>query len=76
MSERWADGDRLYHAALAEARESRRAFPERACAGDEALRQEVESLLAQPASVPGFLDRPVVAVVAGGRKFRVWGSRT
>ena len=44
--ERWQEIERLYHLAL-EREESRRAeFLDQACGGDEALRREVESLLA------------------------------
>ena len=35
-----------------------------ACAGDEALRREVESLLAQQASAGGFLEDQAVAAAA------------
>ena len=36
-------------------------FSASACAGDEMLQHEVESLLAEPASANGFLDGPVIA---------------
>ena len=45
--ERWAQVERLYHAARARPDNERAAFLADACAGDEALRREVESLLAQ-----------------------------
>src|SRR5688572_10964294 len=51
----WKDIERLYHAARAEAPEARPAFLAKACGGNEALRQEVQSLLAH-ASAPGVLD--------------------
>jgi eukaryotic-like serine/threonine-protein kinase len=54
----------LYHRALARAPEERAAFLVEACNRDEALREEVESLLAfEPASA-GLLERPAVAVAA------------
>ena len=54
----------LYHAALARAPEERAAFLVEACDGDEALRQEVESLLEfEPASAR-FLERPAADVAA------------
>jgi tetratricopeptide (TPR) repeat protein len=53
--DRWKDVERLYHAARAEAPEARPAFLAKACADDEALRQEVQSLLAH-ASAAGVLD--------------------
>jgi eukaryotic-like serine/threonine-protein kinase len=57
-SERWRHVERLYHAATAEAPEARRAFLADACAGDGALRDEVESLL-EHASSAGVLDDAV-----------------
>jgi len=44
---RWATAERLYHGALARPTDERAAFPAEACAGDEELRREVESLVAQ-----------------------------
>ena len=46
--ERWAAVERLYHAAREWPAAERAAFLDGACAGDAALRAEVESLLAQP----------------------------
>jgi serine/threonine-protein kinase len=55
----------LYHRALARAPEERAAFLAEACKGDEALREEAESLLEfEPASAR-LLERPAVAVAAG-----------
>ena len=42
----------------------RAAFLEQACAGDEALRREVESLLAQPASADAFLEAHAIGMAA------------
>src|SRR6185295_18776992 len=53
-----------YHAALARGESERTAFLADACAGDEALRREVESLLDQPTSADGFLDGPALAIAA------------
>jgi len=44
--ERWTRVGRLYSAVLAQPVEGRAAFLAEACAGDEDLRHEVESLLA------------------------------
>src|SRR5438105_15107319 len=60
--ERWREVSRIYHDALACDRSRRDAFVREACAGDEGVRQEVESLLAQPASSENFLGQPAVAV--------------
>ena len=59
---RWPQIERLYHEALGHPAEERAAFLAETCAGDEALRREVESLLAQVSGVPGFLSMPAVAM--------------
>jgi hypothetical protein len=55
--DRWATVERLYHAALAQPVGDRAAFLAKACAGDEELRREVESLLAQDDSGDAGLTR-------------------
>lgn len=60
--ERWADVDRLYHAALARDRRERAAFVAEACLGDDALRHEVESLLVQESRAAGFMSTPAAAM--------------
>lgn len=55
---------RLYHDALAREADARPAFLREACAGDEALRRDVESLLAQPSAAARFLDAPAIALAA------------
>ena len=62
--ERWSQISRLYHAALACDERKRAALLAEACSGDEALRREVESLLAQSASTIGPLDEPAVAAAS------------
>jgi len=64
-SERWARTERLYHEALACAASERTAFLADACAGDDALRREVESLLAHDGGA-AFLSTPAVAIGIGG----------
>ena len=59
--ERWQQISRIYHDALARDSGERASFLREACQ-DEALRQEVESLLAQPASTENFLSEPAVAM--------------
>ena len=62
--ERWQEIERLYHLAL-EHEESRRAeFLEQACGGDEALRREVESLLASEKPAEAFMEAPSLGPVA------------
>ena len=47
--DRWAEVERIFHAAAARPAGERAAFLRDACGDDDALRGEVESLLAQPA---------------------------
>ena len=46
--ERWRQIEGLYHEAMARNASERAAFLASACGGDEMLRREVESLVAQP----------------------------
>ena len=62
--ERWQRIERLYHAAL-EVEESRRpVFLRNACAGDEALRREVEALLSREKRAEKFMESPALEVAA------------
>jgi Tol biopolymer transport system component/predicted Ser/Thr protein kinase len=58
--ERWQKIEQLYHAALERDVSLRPAYLHKVCASDDALRREVESLLAQDSSAQGFLEKPVV----------------
>ena len=60
--ERWKQVSQLYDAALAHRSDERAAFLAEACAGDAALRDEVQSVLDQPTSSPQ-LDGVATAVV-------------
>jgi Tol biopolymer transport system component len=62
--EQWRRIEALYHAARDRAEPDRHAFLAEACAGDDIVQREVESLLAQSASAAGVLDGPAVAVAA------------
>ncbi|MEJ2007546.1 MAG: protein kinase [Acidobacteriota bacterium] len=64
MDERWQEVERLFHEALERDESTRPAFLEKACAGDETLRQEVESLLAQEEKAQTFLETPAIEVAA------------
>ena len=55
--ERWQQVTEIFHAALARDPRDRADFVAEACAGDEQLRREVASMLAQPMATDGFLDR-------------------
>jgi len=63
-SERWREIDRLYHAALEREPVQRSAFLKKACAGDQDLQREVESLLAQEDQGDGFLEASALEVAA------------
>ena len=61
---RWKDVSRLYHEAADRPADDRRAFLEQACAGDDDLREEIESLLDSEAAAGDFMERPAAAVMA------------
>lgn len=62
--ERWQQVGHLYHSALERDPDRRAAFLIEACAGDDELRREVESLLAQEQIPDEFLERPVLEAAA------------
>ena len=62
--ERWQQIDQLLEAALERRPEERAAFLAVACAGDESLRREVESLLRSDEAVENFIEEPAVILVA------------
>ena len=64
MNEQWQQVERLYHAARERSAEERAAFLTEACVGDEALRQEVESLLQYEDQAENFIDSPALEVAA------------
>ena len=68
-ADRWRRVEELYQAALEHDAGSRAAFLAERCAGDTALRQEVESLLEQSASGDGFMDRPAAAMAGEASDF-------
>ena len=61
MTDRWRQVEELCHAVLARPDEERTAFLAVASSGDDLLRREVESLLAQESHTPGFLSSPAAA---------------
>jgi Tol biopolymer transport system component len=63
-TERWEEVARLYEAALERPERERAAFVADSTVGDQGLRQEVESLLAQDHAT-GVLDRPALEIAAG-----------
>ena len=58
MSERWQQIEILYSEALKRDLPARAAFLQQACAGDNGLRKELESLLAEAEDASGFLSSP------------------
>jgi tetratricopeptide (TPR) repeat protein len=64
MPERLQQVEQLYHAALEHAESERGAFLYNACAGDEVLRREVESLLIHDKETKDFLEAPALGTVA------------
>ena len=62
--ERWQQIDQLFHEALACAPAQRAAFLQSACAGDESLRLEVESLISSHESNNSFIEKPAGDVAA------------
>src|SRR5262245_63024750 len=62
--ERWRQIDQLLDEALELQPEERAAFLAVACAGDESLRLEVESLLRSDEAAESFIEEPATALVA------------
>jgi len=60
--DRWRQVEAVCHAALERAPAERGRFLDEACAGDVALRREVESLMAQAADARAFLETPARAL--------------
>src|SRR5574341_1791183 len=62
--ERFQKAGDLYDQALELEPERRDAFLREACADDEELRREVESLLAAHENAEGFIDQPAIEIAA------------
>ena len=63
--ERWQQIEELFHSVAARPAVERTAFLDRACAGDEELRAEVERLLASHDEAGSFIKAPAFEVAAG-----------
>src|SRR5438270_2881839 len=63
--EHWQEVKELFHAVLERAPAERAAFLDRACAGDESMRREVESLIRAHEEEGSFIDAPAYEVAAG-----------
>src|SRR5208283_5452602 len=64
LPERWRTIEPLLRAALEREEKDRSAFIAEACAGDEALRREVESLLGLEGEAEGFMETSALEVAA------------
>lgn len=62
--DRWRKVEQIYHAAREVEEGQRAAFIAKACAGDQALMQELRTLLAQPQATGSFLEAPALDVAA------------
>ena len=62
--ERWEQIEKLYHTALEKEAGLRSAFLDEACAGDDSLRREVESLLAYANRAENFIESPAIEMAA------------
>ena len=61
-NDQWEKIERVYHASLEKDANERAAFLIQACAGDDALRYEVESLLACEPHAQNFIETPALEV--------------
>ncbi len=60
--ERWKQIDRILQQALSQPPENRKPFLDQACAGDEDLRREVESLIEHDQQAGSFINSPASGV--------------
>ena len=63
MADRWDQIQDLYHRALARNEDERPRFLTEACAGDESLRQEVESLLKYHSQAQQAMEQPAATAL-------------
>ena len=64
--ERWRKVEQIYHSTLEREESQRSSFLKEACAGDEVLRREVESLLARKDQAENFTEGPSMEAAAKG----------
>jgi hypothetical protein len=72
--ERARQAEELFARALERDEERRAAFLHEACAGDDELRREVESLLAQEERAKSFLEEGALKIAAGNLASNASGS--
>jgi serine/threonine protein kinase/tetratricopeptide (TPR) repeat protein len=63
-TERWRKLEQIYHGALESDPQDRADFIKQACAGDDGLRAQVESLLTSEGQAESFFARPAVEIAA------------
>jgi len=64
VKDRWQEVERIYHLTLEKEASERSTFLVQACAGDQTLRREVESLLTYEHDAEGFMEAPALEVAA------------
>ena len=64
VMDHWTTVKRIHQSALDVDPSERGAFLDKSCGSDEALRREVESLLAYATDAETFLERPAVDIAA------------
>src|SRR5262249_49005211 len=64
MADRWQQIEKIFQSALQLQESQRKAFLEEACAGDEGLRREVDSLLGFEGRGKQFIEAPALELVA------------
>ena len=64
-ADRWQQVDKILEQALEQERDRRKSFLDEACRGDDALRQEVESLLAAHERAGSLLNSAAVGMSRG-----------
>src|SRR5262245_33310494 len=64
--EQWSEVKRILNSALQLAPDERRQYVSKACAGDEGLRKQIDSILDSPAELDSFLENGAMAPFAGG----------
>ena len=74
-SEQWQKVKELFEVALERGPAERTALLAQACAGDEAIRQEVESLLAAHERDSSFMNTPVGNLLVGDKPMLAAGQR-
>ncbi len=74
-SEQWQQVKEIFEAALERGPAERAAFLEQVCAGDETIRQEVESLLVAHNGDSGFMNTPVVNLLVGDKPMLAPGQQ-